>query len=68
MPYALADDWFEEMLNSVSISYQRQMMGKTKDVKKGAPTHSESSPQTRSASRLQREGTTEGAGTSGEAT
>ena len=34
MPYALADEWFAWKLNSVSISFQRQMMGKDKVVKK----------------------------------
>ena len=33
MPYALADEWFEEKLNSVSLSFQRQMMGKTRGSK-----------------------------------
>ena len=36
MPYALADDWFAAKLNSVSISFQRQIMGKSKkDGRKG---------------------------------
>ena len=35
-------------------------------AKKSAPAHGENSPQTRSVSRLQREGTSEGAGMSGE--
>ena len=30
MPYALADEWFEQKLNSVSVSFQRQMMVKTR--------------------------------------
>ena len=34
MPYALADAWFEEKLNSVSISFWRQTMGKSRDGKK----------------------------------
>ena len=34
MPYLLADEWFEAKLNSVSLSFQRQMMGKP-DSKKG---------------------------------
>ena len=34
MPYALADDWFASKLNSVSISFQRQMMGKHDSKKK----------------------------------
>ena len=34
MPYHLADEWFEAKLNSVSLSFQRQMMGKP-DSKKG---------------------------------
>ena len=34
MPYALADDWFASKLNSVSISFQRQMMGKHDSRKK----------------------------------
>ena len=36
MPYALADDWFAAKLNSVSLSFQRQIMGKSKkDGRKG---------------------------------
>ena len=55
MPYALADDWFEEKLNSVSISYQRQRMPRTKDTR-STSAGAKSSPQTRSASRLREEG------------
>ena len=50
MPCALADAWFEEKLNSVSISFWRQKMGKTKDDKK-KPTQTQEvkgSPATRS--------------------
>ena len=35
MPYHLADEWFEAKLNSVSLSFQRQIMGKGDDTKKG---------------------------------
>ena len=34
MPYALADAWFEEKINSVSIWFWRQTMGKSRDGKK----------------------------------
>ena len=46
MPYALADAWFEEKLNSVSISYWRQIMGKSRDGKK--EEKHQGSPMTRS--------------------
>ena len=55
MPYALADEWFAEKLNSVSLSYQRQRMPRTKDTRKTS-AEAKSSPQTRSASRLREEG------------
>ena len=54
MPYALADDWFAGKLNSVSISFQRQIMGKTKKDGKKSETGKEEarmqvdSPSTRS--------------------
>ena len=52
MPYLLADEWFEAKLNSVSLSFQRQKMGKH-DQKKGSKKKVEaskvvSSPSTRS--------------------
>ena len=34
MPYKLADEWSEARLNSVSISFQRQMIGKGDEKKK----------------------------------
>ena len=51
MPYLLADEWFEAKLNSVSLSFQRQMMGKN-DPKKESKRKEEaskavSSPSTR---------------------
>ena len=35
MPYQLADEWFNAMLNSVSLSFQRQAMKKSKEARKG---------------------------------
>ena len=35
MPCKLADEWLEARLNSVSISFQRQIMGKRDDKKRG---------------------------------
>ena len=37
MPYVLADDWFEEKLNLVSISFQRKIMVKSKESKRTTP-------------------------------
>ena len=59
MPCALADAWFEEKLNSVSISFWRQTMGKSRDGKKEDANKSavKGSPITRSKrEQLTREG------------
>ena len=52
MPCKLADEWFEARLNSVSISFQRQIMGKGDDKKrsqrKAEATSGVDSPSTRS--------------------
>ena len=57
MPYALADDWFADKLNSVSISFQRQIMGKTKkEVKKSEVGKEEGKAQVGSPSTRSRVG------------
>ena len=52
MPWKLADEWFEARLNSGSISFQRQIMGKGDDKKRGQrkaeATSGVDSPSTRS--------------------
>ena len=35
MLYQLSDEWFNAMLNSVSLSFQRQAMKKSKETRKG---------------------------------
>ena len=51
MPYALADDWFAEKLNSVSSSYQRQKMRRSRESRKGGAGTSGTPSNTRSTSR-----------------
>ena len=52
MPYLLADEWFEAKLSSVSLSFQRQMMGKhdpkKESKKKVEASKAVGSPSTRS--------------------